>query len=248
MKKLILSTLFLGIHMIHAQTQIIAHRGFFQSDPPTTENSIQALKNAQKLHIYGSEFDVRMSKDGVLVINHDEHHGKMIVAETNFNILKKIRLENGEKLPTLEKYLKQGKKNTELKLVVELKPATTSALENEMVQKAIQLIKKLHLESQCEFISFSFNICKEVKRQNPNLKVQYLNGDLNSMQIKNEGLDGIDYHYSVFRKNPTWITEANSLGLITNAWTVNDEEIFQELKSQNIQFVTSNRPDILKSK
>jgi glycerophosphoryl diester phosphodiesterase len=45
-----------------AQTQIIAHRGYWQTQPPTTENSLKSLENAQNLKIYGSEFDVRMTK------------------------------------------------------------------------------------------------------------------------------------------------------------------------------------------
>ena len=70
-----------------AQTQIIAHRGFWQTKPSTVENSLQALENAQHLNIYGTEFDVRMSKDGVLIIYHDEYHGSMEVSETNYKDL-----------------------------------------------------------------------------------------------------------------------------------------------------------------
>jgi glycerophosphoryl diester phosphodiesterase len=231
---------------MNSQTQIIAHRGFFQAQPPTTENSLQSLKNAQNLKIYGSEFDVRMSKDGILVINHDEHHAKMTIAETDFKDLRAVKLANGENLPTLEEYLGQGKKDRSLKLIVEIKPAQTPELENELVLKTLNVIKKMKLENQCEFISFSLHICKEIKKAEPKFKVQYLNGELSPAEIKKLGLDGIDYHYSIFAKNPTWIAEANSLGLITNAWTVNDEKVFQFLKEQKINFVTTNIPDQLK--
>lgn len=232
--------------ILNAQTQIIAHRGYWQTNPPTTENSIQSLKNAQNLKIYGSEFDVRMTKDGVLVINHDEHHGTMEVSETDFKELEKLKLSNGEKFPTLEDYLKQGNKDSSLKLIVEIKPAKTPELENEIVKKTIQTIKDLKLDSQSEFISFSLNICKEIKKVEPKFKVQYLEGNLSPQQIKDEGLDGIDYHYSVFEKNPTWISEANALGLITNSWTVNDIEVYKKLKEQGLKFVTTNIPDQLK--
>ncbi|REC53958.1 glycerophosphodiester phosphodiesterase [Chryseobacterium piscium] len=248
MKKFILGFAVLTTAFMNAQTQIIAHRGYFQTQPPTTENSIIALQNAQKLKIYGSEFDVRMSKDGVLVINHDEHHGKMEISETDFKELAKLKLSNGEKYPTLKDYLKSGKKDKALKLIVEIKPAKTEALENEMVEKTIKMIKEMKLESQCEYISFSLNICKQIKKIAPDFKVQYLKGELSPQQIKEEGLDGLDYHYSVFQKNPTWISEANALGLITNSWTVNDVEIYNELKKQGVKFVTTNIPDQLKNK
>lgn len=232
---------------MNAQTQIIAHRGYWQTNPPTTENSLKALENAQKLKIYGAEFDVRMSKDGVLVVNHDEHHGTMEISETDFKELAKLKLSNGEEYPTLKDYLKQGKKDKALKLIVEIKPAKTKALEDELVSKTVNLIKEMKLESQSEFISFSLNICKEIKKVETKFKVQYLEGNLSPQQIKDEGLDGIDYHYSVFEKNPMWISEANSLGLITNSWTVNDLEVYKKLKEQGLKFVTTNVPDQLKN-
>lgn len=233
---------------MQAQTRIIAHRGYWQTQPPTTENSLKALENAQKLKIYGAEFDVRMTKDGVLVINHDEHHAKMEISETDFKELRKVKLSNGENFPTLKDYLKKGKKDSSLKLIVEIKPDKTKEKEDELTAKTVRMIKDMKLESQSEFISFSLNICKEIKKLEPSFKVQYLKGELSPQQIKEEGLDGIDYHYSIFQKNPGWIAEATALGLITNAWTVNDIAVYEELKKQNIGFITTNIPDQLKDK
>jgi glycerophosphoryl diester phosphodiesterase len=189
-----------------------------------------------------------MTKDGKLVINHDEYHGKMEISETDFSDLKKLKLSNGEKLPTLKDYLKQGKKDASVKLIIEIKPTKSKERENEIVTKVLKTVKDLGLDSQSDYISFSLNICKEIKKQNPSAKVQYLEGNLSPQQIKAEGLDGLDYHYSVFEKNPTWISEANSLGLITNSWTVNDIKIYEELKNQGINFITTNIPDQLKDK
>lgn len=248
MKKIILGLLFFNTMIMNAQTQIIAHRGFWKTNPETTENSITALKNAQRLGVYGSEFDVRMTKDGFLVVNHDEHHGNMEISETNFDDLNSIRLENGENLPKLEDYLKQGLKNKKVKLIVEIKPAKTKELEDEIVAKSLKIIKDLKLEKQCEFISFSLNICKEIKHKEPKFIVQYLNGELSPQELKNENLDGLDYHYNILLKNPTWISDAKKLGLITNSWTVNDENIYQQLKKMGIDFITTNIPEILINK
>jgi len=163
MKNFILGLAVLSSVVMNAQTQIIAHRGFWQTQPTTTENSLKSLENAQKLKLYGSEFDVRMTKDGVLVINHDEHHGKMEISETDFKELETLKLSNGENFPTLKEYLKQGKKDKSVKLIVEIKPDKTKEKEDELTAKTIKMIKEMKLESQCEFISFSLNICKEIK-------------------------------------------------------------------------------------
>jgi glycerophosphoryl diester phosphodiesterase len=95
---------------INAQTQIIAHRGFWNTQPKTSENSIQSLENAQKLKIYGSEFDIHMTKDGKLVINHDEYHGKMEISETDFSdlktkIIQRRKTPNPERLSETRKML-----------------------------------------------------------------------------------------------------------------------------------------------
>ncbi|WP_226065194.1 glycerophosphodiester phosphodiesterase family protein [Kaistella polysaccharea] len=230
------------------QTQIIAHRGFWQTNPPTTENSLQALKNAQILNIYGTEFDVRMSKDGVLLIYHDEYFYNLEISETNFADLEKLKLQNGENLPTLKEYLEKGKEYPSLKLMIELKPIKWKNKENDLVHKAVQWVKKFQLQSQCEFISFSLNICEQIKKEEPDFKVFYLNGELSPLEIKEKRFDGIDYHYSIFLKNPTWISEAKTLGLITNSWTVNNPEIFEELKKQGIDFITTDIPNQLMNK
>lgn len=228
-----------------AQTKIIAHRGFWNSEPKTAQNSIQSLVNAQKLPIYGSEFDVRMTKDGILVVNHDEELNKISIADSSYKELKSQKLSNGEKIATLQAYLKQGKKNPSVKLIVELKPAKTKELETELVEKTIQQIKKNSVENQSEFISFSLHICKEIKRLQPNYKVQYLNGELSPQEIKDLGIDGIDYHYSVFlEKNPSWISEAHALGISTNTWTVNKQEVYEQLKAMGVDFITTDHPDL----
>ena len=229
------------------KTQVIAHRGFWKTNPATVENSLQALENAQNLNIYGSEFDVRMSEDGVLIIYHDEDCGNLKISESNFKDLQKLKLENGEKIPTVKDYLEKGKENPSLKLMVELKPINSKFKEDKLATTAIQQVKEFQMESQTEFISFSLNICEQLKKAEPSFKVHYLNGDLSPLEIKEKGLDGIDYHYSIFMKNPTWISEAKTLRLTTNSWTVNDIEIFNLLTKQGIDFVTTDIPNLLLS-
>ena len=117
MKKILnVTALSVGV-MLFGQTQIIAHRGFWNADPKTAKNSIASLENAQKIKVYGSEFDVQMTKDGVLVVNHDEHINNVEIAETTYSELKSQKLSNGETIPTLESYLSTGIKDSSVKSV-----------------------------------------------------------------------------------------------------------------------------------
>lgn len=247
MKLMFLFAAFSFFSFAKAQTQLVAHRGYWKTNPVTAQNSIESLKNTQKLQVYGSELDVRMSKDGVLVVNHDEHINGVEVSETLFKDLKKEKLSNGEQIPTFESYLKQGKKSKSVKLIVELKPAKTPELENEMVAKALKMVEDKKMQDHAEFISFSLHICKEIKRIKPEAIVQYLAGDKSPSEIKSLGIDGIDYHFKVFlEKQPTWLEEAKNLGLITNVWTVNDVKIYQKLAEMGVGFVTTDIPNELK--
>ncbi len=232
--------------IMSAQTQIIAHRGFFQSNPATAENSLQALRNAQALKVYGSEFDVRMTSDGILVVNHDEHHAGMEVSASKLADLRKESLSNREELPTLKQYLELGRRTPGMKLIVELKPAKSKELEDIIVERALKLVSETKTENQVEFISFSLNICRGIKKRDAGYRVSYLNGDLSPQQLKDENLDGLDYHYKILlEKHPEWIGEARKLGLLTNSWTVNDTETYKKLQAMGIDFVTTNIPDQL---
>ena len=53
---------------------ITAHRGFWNCEEAGyAENSIKSLELAQANNLWGSEFDVHMTSDLVLVVNHDAH-------------------------------------------------------------------------------------------------------------------------------------------------------------------------------
>lgn len=243
MKQFLLAACTVFTTMAMAQTKIIAHRGFWKTEN-SAQNSIKALQLAQGLKVYGSEFDVRLTKDGKLVVNHDPDINKVEIAKTDFKTIRKEKLANGEIISTLEEYLKQGKKDPSVQMILEIKELDSEANEKSAVEQSLALVKKLKMENQVQYISFSLYICKELKKQFPSAKVQYLKGDLAPKEIAALGIDGIDYHYSVFQKNPTWMKEAQDLHLITNAWTVDDPKVFEELRSQGLDFVTTNTPDI----
>ncbi len=85
----------------------IAHRGLHSNTIP--ENSIASFKEAIK-HNYGIEFDVRMTKDGVFIIFHDKTTKRLtnkdlIISNTSYEKIKKLKLANQESIPCLEELL-----------------------------------------------------------------------------------------------------------------------------------------------
>lgn len=224
------------------KTQVVAHRGYWDT-PNNAQNSITSLETAQKIPVYGSEFDVNMTSDGVMVVSHGPKLESIPdVQKATYKEVKKVRLKNGEKVPTLKKYLKQGKKG-DIKLIFELKVHPAGEIENAAVRKSVEMVKKMKLENQVEFISFSLEACKQLAELMPECMVQYLNGKIPPKELKEMGIMGLDYHYSNFEQNPQWVKEAHDLGMIVNVWTVNKEELMQKMIDLKVDYITTDAPE-----
>ena len=223
---------------------IVAHRGAFKKNG-FPENSIASLKEAIRLGCAGSEFDVRMSADDSLVINHDPHHNKLEIEKTNYAELIQHPLSNGEKLPTLREYLLAGvENNTHTDLVLEIKPSGLGAERaQKIVDRVVDLVKELKPPFRIVYISFDYNMCLHLLKRIPKAHVQYLNGDKTPDQLKEAGIRGMDYNFSVFKKHPEWITRAKELGIVLNVWTVNDLTMMQSFLDQGFELITTNEPE-----
>ena len=54
---------------------------------------------------------------------------------------------------------------------------------------------------------------------------------------------GLDYHYSNFVQHPEWVKEAHDLGMIVNVWTVNKEEMMQQMIDLGVDYITTDKPE-----
>lgn len=247
-KRLILSVLltaFLCGSSAFSQTKVIAHRGYWDCEG-SAQNSITALNKAHEVGVYGSEFDVLITADGIPVVNHNDSIQGFCIETSLYEEIKDLKLKNGEVLPTLEDYLIQGKQNKGTQLILEIKPHKRVVNEDRAVTAILALVQKYQLEDQVEYISFSMNICKELIRRAPAAQVAYLRGEVSPADLKVLGFTGLDYHYKVFEKNPTWIQEAKNAGLTVNVWTVDDPVVMQSMIEQNVDFITTDKPEQLK--
>ncbi|MDR1172870.1 MAG: glycerophosphodiester phosphodiesterase [Bacteroidales bacterium] len=230
-----------SISVLSAQTKVIAHRGYWNCEG-SAQNSIASLQKARELHIYGSEFDVWMTSDGVLVVNHDATVEGMRIDDTPYEKLKDIRLKNGEKLPLLEEYLLEGKKDKKTKLILEIKSHNTKDKEDRATAAVVEMVKKTGVKKQTEYIAFSLNVCKELVRLTPKTEIAYLNGDLAPQELKALKISGIDYNLSVLKKNKDWIEKAHQLKMKVNVWTVNKEADMQEMIDAKVDYITTDNP------
>lgn len=227
------------------QNEVIAHRGAWKTDG-IPQNSMASLHRAIELGCAGTEFDVHLTKDNILVVNHDQDFYGIDIATSTYAELLTKKHPNGESIPTAEDYLREGMKQRKTKLIFELK-SSNLGLERtvESADLAVQLVKELGADEWVEYILFSYDGAKRVIELDPQAKVYYLNGDVTPAQAKQDGFHGLDYHFQVYRKNPTWIKESHDLGLVVNAWTVNTAEEMNHLLDQDVEFITTDEPELL---
>lgn len=225
--------------------RIVAHRGFWNCEEAGyARNSVAALRCAQEAGVWGSEFDVNMTSDGVILVYHDGSINGKTIDRNPYSEFKDVRLENGEKIPVIDDYLKQALKHPETVLVYELKVHSTPEIEARLVERTVEKLKEygLYDPAKVVFISFSKFICDKIAAEMPEFICMYLRDDLGPDQLNKDGINGVDYHYSVFGKHPDWLGRIRELGMFLNCWTVNDVKDMQEMIRLGIDCITTDNP------
>ncbi len=142
--------------------KIWAHRGCSQHYP---ENTLLAFEKAAQIKgLTGIELDIQLTKDGHIVVCHDEKvdrttDGTGELRSFTLNELKKLRIDAGngkyEKIPTIDEVLDllEDKMRIELKLNIELK---NSVFPYEgMEEKIIELVHRRGIQNSIVYSSFS---------------------------------------------------------------------------------------------
>ena len=138
---------------------LIGHRGYSSKYPDNTEIAfIKAAENGSG----GAETDVRITKDGIFVTNHNDEvtffdGTEMLVAEHTFEELTQKPLENDESddvvyLCTFERYLEIMRDNNMI-CFIELKGPYT----DEQVRAVFEMCEKVYDLKKCIMQSFEFD-------------------------------------------------------------------------------------------
>jgi glycerophosphoryl diester phosphodiesterase len=228
---------------------IVAHRGAWKKNN-FQRNSIASLKHAIGLKCTGSEFDVRMTADDSLVINHDPDYNSLPIEKSKYTDLIKFKLSNGEKLPTLREYIKAGiESNNSTRLVCEIKQSEISKERGQIIAtKTVQLFQSLKAEQMVAYISFDYDILKKIRTLDTVVSLQYLEGDKSPEEVKADGISGLDCHLSVFKDHPEWIERAKKNNITLNAWTLNEAADMDWLIANGFDYITTDEPELLQER
>ena len=144
---------------------IIGHRG---CDELKYSNTIEAFLKGIELGADMIEFDVRRTKDGVLMVYHDEDVFGKNINENNYEFLKLFALKKDLQIPTLKETLIALKGKTQP--VVEIKE---EGYEKEVVKE----IKEYFGIHDFVVISFVDTVIKKIKIDFPEVTAGLLLGD-----------------------------------------------------------------------
>lgn len=231
---------------------IVAHRGFHKYDG-SAENTISSMQNAVDHDFYGTEFDMQVTGDNDAIIFHDDMLEGLPVQKAPLNEIFEhpaAKRSNGEMIPTLKDFMEacdkalvqQSVRGASTMLFFEIKTPREEEKTELAAALAVKSVTQHHLEKNVYFISFSLPVCKAVASLLPGIPVAYLGGDVPPHQLKEMGLNAIDYHYKVLLEHPEWIKEALTLNMKVIAWTVNDEATARQLKDMGVDLITTDLP------
>lgn len=222
---------------------IQAHRGASGYAP---ENTMASFKMALELKADYLELDVHLTKDGHLVILHDETvdrttDGKGAVKNMTLAEIKKLdagakfaQKFKGEKVPALDELLKtySGK----IKFNIEIKA-------DECEEAVVKLIKKYKIEKDVMVSSFHHEYLQKIKELEPSVvtaglvmmgpKIKHLKNTIKA--------DYLNIHESFLTK--AVYDKAREIGLGVIVWTVNEKENMKKFTQLGVDGIITNYPD-----
>lgn len=234
-------------------TKNFAHRGFSGCYP---ENTMLAFEKAVEVGADGIELDVQLTKDGEVVIIHDETidrttDGKGTVVSFTYEELQKFdasfkfRGQMGfNKIPTLREYFELVK-DTNIITNIELKTGINEYFGIE--EKVWELIKEYKLEEKVIISSFNHYSILRMKKIAPSLKCGLLSETWivdAGKYTENLGIECYHPHFANMTKDI--VKEIKSHGIEINTWTVNKEEDMRDLIEKGIDIIIGNYPDLAK--
>lgn len=234
---------------------IYAHRGNSSFYP---ENTMSAFRSAVESGAHGIETDVHCTKDGILVLTHDEEISRvsdgtgMIKDMTYEELLKydfglwKGEAFKGERIPRLEELL-DLLEETDMMLNIELKMGFL--LYPDIEEQVLEMVKKKGFLKRVIFSSFNHYSLDKLRK---------LDKDALIAPLYSSGLFE-PYNYALtFQANaihPYYLAmdrfiveECHKRGIMVNLWTVNDPSLVKTFEDMGVDAIITDHPKELLTK
>ena len=225
--------------------RMVAHRGLSGIERENTNSAFVAAANRS---YYGIETDIRRTKDGRFVVNHDMNLERVAgenipVEEVTLAMLENVVLfdKDGTKSRadlrpcSLENYISICKKY-EKHCVLELKSDFTE----EEAARIVEIIDSFGYAEHVTYISFSYENLLKIRAIRPSQTVQYLFSEVTEDKIARVIADRIDVDVRYSSLTAENIGRFHDAGLEVNCWTVDKKEDAERLVDYGVDYITSN--------
>ncbi|WP_434588481.1 glycerophosphodiester phosphodiesterase [Streptomyces sp. A5-4] len=253
----------------HDAPAVIAHRGASAYAP---ENTLAAVDAADRMGIDWVENDVQRTRDGELVVVHDDSLARTTDVEQvfpgrspwkvkDFTAAEIAKLDAGSwfghayagaRVPTLKQYLNRVDRNHQ-KLLLEIKvPALYPGIERDALRVLRQegWLSRHHVRHSLVIQSFGADSVKEVHRQRPDLTTGFLGTPaVAELPAYAEFTDQINpTHTSLTADYVDAVHRLKGVHgkkLRVNTWTVNDAAGAVRVRDFGVDGIISNTPDVV---
>ena len=237
--------------------KIFAHRGASAYAP---ENTLPAFEKAVDIGADGVELDIHLSRDGRLVVIHDEMldrttNGHGFVKDFTLAELKKLDASKtmtnsgfcNLRIPTLGEVY-ELLADTELLVNVEVK--NSIFLYPGILEKALEAEAKYGMSGRVLYSSFNHYAMQVLKRISPQSKTGLLYSTMlidpwNAAMAANA--DALHPFFPCVANTPCMIPKCRKNGIAVNTWTVDEPEYIRAMFMLGVDSVITNKPDVAKS-
>ena len=234
------------------KTRIWAHRGASAYAP---ENTLAAFRQAAAMNADGIELDVQKTKDGKLVVIHDETVDRVSTAsgwvkDFTYEKLKQINVNQHfpqfgpQSVPTLEEVY-ELLKPTNLTVNVELK--TGVVFYQEIEEQVLHLTQQMGMQDRVIYSSFNHYSIRKIRQLKPDAVtgMLYQDGIMEAAKYASRIVQADALHPAIYNvQYPDFFEECRRYGLKVHVWTVNEEPYMRLLCENGADAIITNDPKL----
>lgn len=223
---------------------VTAHRGDSRNAP---ENTLSAFELAIENQADVIELDVRQTRDGKIIVMHDESLERTIGVDKRVGDLTYEELLQydagimfseefaGEKIPTLEEAILCIDGRADMN--IELKPSGTDQNLEECVA---EIVKAYDLYDHCVVTSLDYNAIRRIKQYDEEITTVYVMSVAAGNFYNLEYADAFSIKYSYITTD--MVKQAHKRGKGIYAWTVNSEEKIKDMMMMGVDSIITDNP------
>ena len=226
---------------------VVGHRGDPIKYPEETIQSDDSAFNSGADYV---ELDLQLSKDGVLVISHDDDlervtHTHAIVSQNNFETLKQLKYDNGEHVMSLNELFEHYKNKPSAKFVLETKIDHSINPSYELEDKIAAVVKKYHMQKRIMIHSFSAASLFHFRKIMPGAYLIFIVGSLRRINFSIlPQVNAVNADSDIVQEHPFLINWLHKLHKQLFVWAEMDESpaLWHWLINRNVDGVVTNFP------